>query len=110
MTTEQATLEPVTVEPATATARALVTALVAHGVHDFVLAPGSRSAPFAYALQEAERAGWLRLHVRVDERAAGFVALGLSRAGSAAARRAERVPTGETRPRRARRRRVRRYS
>src|SRR5690606_7821814 len=29
----------------------------------------------------AEQAGWLRLHVRVDERAAGFVALGLSRAG-----------------------------
>ncbi|MFH5822007.1 2-succinyl-5-enolpyruvyl-6-hydroxy-3-cyclohexene-1-carboxylic-acid synthase [Georgenia sp. AZ-5] len=67
-------------EPSTATARELVTALVAHGVHDVVLAPGSRSAPLAYALQSAEAAGWLRLHVRIDERVAGFVALGLARA------------------------------
>ncbi|MCK6209803.1 2-succinyl-5-enolpyruvyl-6-hydroxy-3-cyclohexene-1-carboxylic-acid synthase [Georgenia sp. EYE_87] len=70
-------------EPAAATARALVTALVAHGVRHVVLAPGSRSAPLAYALQEAERAGWLHLHVRVDERVAGFLALGLSRAAAA---------------------------
>ncbi|WP_127132142.1 2-succinyl-5-enolpyruvyl-6-hydroxy-3-cyclohexene-1-carboxylic-acid synthase [Georgenia sp. SYP-B2076] len=68
------------VEPSTATAHQLVTALVAHGVRDVVLAPGSRSAPLAYALQAAEDAGWLRLHVRVDERVAGFVALGLARA------------------------------
>ncbi|GAA1632346.1 2-succinyl-5-enolpyruvyl-6-hydroxy-3-cyclohexene- 1-carboxylic-acid synthase [Georgenia ruanii] len=71
------------VEPATATARQLVTALVAHGVRHVILAPGSRSAPLAYALLAAEEAGWLRLHVRVDERVAGFVALGLARAGAA---------------------------
>ncbi|MFC7406998.1 2-succinyl-5-enolpyruvyl-6-hydroxy-3-cyclohexene-1-carboxylic-acid synthase [Georgenia alba] len=65
---------------ATSTARALVTALTAHGVRDVVLAPGSRSAPLAYALHDAERSGWLRLHVRLDERGAGFVALGLARA------------------------------
>lgn len=64
------------------TARTLVTALVAHGVRDVVLAPGSRSAPLAYALLSAERAGWIRLHVRVDERVAGFVALGLARAAA----------------------------
>ncbi|MGC5616590.1 2-succinyl-5-enolpyruvyl-6-hydroxy-3-cyclohexene-1-carboxylic-acid synthase [Georgenia sp. Z1491] len=62
-------------------ARDVVRALVAGGVRDVVLAPGSRSAPLAHALHSAERAGWLRLTVRVDERVAAFVALGLSRAG-----------------------------
>ncbi|WP_448073461.1 2-succinyl-5-enolpyruvyl-6-hydroxy-3-cyclohexene-1-carboxylic-acid synthase [Georgenia yuyongxinii] len=71
-----------TIEAATATARQLVTALVARGVRDVVLAPGSRSAPLAYAVRAAETAGWLRLHVRIDERVAGFVGLGLSRAGA----------------------------
>ena len=37
--------------------------------------------PLAYAVLAAERAGRLRLHVRVDERSAGFLALGLA-AGS----------------------------
>jgi 2-succinyl-5-enolpyruvyl-6-hydroxy-3-cyclohexene-1-carboxylate synthase len=44
-----------------------------------VLCPGSRSAPLAYALREAERAGRIALHVRVDERSAGFLALGLAK-------------------------------
>lgn len=48
------------------------------GVRDVVLAPGSRSAPFALALDAADRAGDLRVHVRVDERSAGFLALGLT--------------------------------
>ncbi|GAA2019778.1 2-succinyl-5-enolpyruvyl-6-hydroxy-3-cyclohexene- 1-carboxylic-acid synthase [Terrabacter terrae] len=48
------------------------------GVRDVVLCPGSRSAPFALALDSADRSGDLRLHVRVDERSAGFLALGLS--------------------------------
>ena len=52
--------------------------LVRLGVREAVLAPGSRNAPLSYALYEAERAGGLRLHVRVDERAAGFLALGLA--------------------------------
>ncbi|GAA4418244.1 2-succinyl-5-enolpyruvyl-6-hydroxy-3-cyclohexene- 1-carboxylic-acid synthase [Georgenia halophila] len=64
---------------ATATARTLVIALVAHGVRHVVLAPGSRSAPLAYALHDAERAGWLTLHVRLDERGVGFLALGIAR-------------------------------
>lgn len=76
------TSDPTAVEPSTVTARAVVSALVAHGVRDVVLAPGSRSAPLAYALLAAEGAGWLRLHVRVDERVAGFVALGLARAAA----------------------------
>ncbi|WP_159622865.1 2-succinyl-5-enolpyruvyl-6-hydroxy-3-cyclohexene-1-carboxylic-acid synthase [Ruania rhizosphaerae] len=65
--------------PSAARARVLVSALVASGVRDVVLAPGSRSAPLAYALHAAERAGWLQLHVRIDERSAAFVALGIAR-------------------------------
>jgi 2-succinyl-5-enolpyruvyl-6-hydroxy-3-cyclohexene-1-carboxylate synthase len=56
----------------------LLTALVAGGVRDVVLAPGSRSAGLALALYAADAVGDLRLHVRVDERSAGFLALGLA--------------------------------
>lgn len=66
--------------PAALLARELVTGLVRGGVRHVVLSPGSRSAPLAYALLAAHDAGWLRLHVRVDERVAGFLALGLARA------------------------------
>lgn len=59
-------------------ARSAVAVLVREGVQDVVVAPGSRSAPLAYALAEAQARGELRLHVRIDERAAGFTALGLS--------------------------------
>jgi 2-succinyl-5-enolpyruvyl-6-hydroxy-3-cyclohexene-1-carboxylate synthase len=68
------------VNPATALARVLVDELVRGGVTDAVLAPGSRSAPVALALAAAERDGRLALHVRVDERTAGFLALGLAKA------------------------------
>jgi 2-succinyl-5-enolpyruvyl-6-hydroxy-3-cyclohexene-1-carboxylate synthase len=44
-----------------------------------VLAPGSRSAPLALALAEHAARGELTLHVRIDERSAGFLALGLAR-------------------------------
>ncbi|MDQ2756129.1 MAG: 2-succinyl-5-enolpyruvyl-6-hydroxy-3-cyclohexene-1-carboxylic-acid synthase [Actinomycetota bacterium] len=56
----------------------LLQALTAVGVTDVVLSPGSRSAPLALALYAADRAGDVRLHVRLDERTAGFLALGLS--------------------------------
>jgi 2-succinyl-5-enolpyruvyl-6-hydroxy-3-cyclohexene-1-carboxylate synthase len=59
----------------------LVAALVSGGVREVVLAPGSRSAGLAVALYAADAAGDVRLHVRVDERTAGFLALGLA-AGS----------------------------
>ncbi|WP_353952734.1 2-succinyl-5-enolpyruvyl-6-hydroxy-3-cyclohexene-1-carboxylic-acid synthase [Knoellia sp. S7-12] len=65
--------------PSTALARVLVDELIRGGVREVVLAPGSRSAPLAYAVQQAEREGRLRLHVRVDERTAGFLALGLAK-------------------------------
>ncbi len=66
--------------PSTALAEVLVDELVRGGVREAVLCPGSRSAPLAYALEAADRAGRLRLHVRVDERSAAFLALGLARA------------------------------
>ncbi|NQU37897.1 MAG: 2-succinyl-5-enolpyruvyl-6-hydroxy-3-cyclohexene-1-carboxylic-acid synthase, partial [Actinobacteria bacterium] len=63
----------------TALGRTVVMRLLAAGVTDVVLAPGSRSAPLALALAEAERRDLLRLHVRIDERSAAFLALGLSK-------------------------------
>ncbi len=65
--------------PATTLARVLVDELVRCGVREAVLCPGSRSAPLAYALERADRQGRLRLHVRVDERSAAFLALGLAK-------------------------------
>ena len=62
-------------------AAALVAQLCVQGVRDAVLAPGSRSAPLALALARAEADGLLRLHVRIDERSAGYLALGLAKAG-----------------------------
>jgi 2-succinyl-5-enolpyruvyl-6-hydroxy-3-cyclohexene-1-carboxylate synthase len=48
-----------------------------------VLCPGSRNAPLAFALQDADRAGRVRLHVRIDERTAGYLAIGLAIAAGA---------------------------
>ncbi|HEU4811285.1 MAG TPA: 2-succinyl-5-enolpyruvyl-6-hydroxy-3-cyclohexene-1-carboxylic-acid synthase [Nocardioides sp.] len=71
--------------PATDLARAVVTALIEAGVTEVVIAPGSRNAPLSFAAYDAAAAGLLRLHTRIDERSAGFLALGLTRVGSRAA-------------------------
>lgn len=68
----------------TATARALVSALLAAGVRDVVVSPGSRSAPLTYAVAEAAAAGLLDVRVRIDEREAGFLALGIAKGRRAA--------------------------
>jgi len=47
-------------------------------VTDLVLSPGSRSQALALAAAALARAGHLHLHVRIDERVAGFTALGLA--------------------------------
>ncbi len=65
--------------PSTALATVLVDELIRGGVREAVLAPGSRSAPLAFALHAADAEGRLRLHVRIDERSAGFLALGLAK-------------------------------
>lgn len=66
-------------------ARIAVAALLLEGVRYVVVAPGSRSAPMAYALAEADAAGRVELLVRIDERDAGFTALGLALAAGAPA-------------------------
>jgi 2-succinyl-5-enolpyruvyl-6-hydroxy-3-cyclohexene-1-carboxylate synthase len=71
------------VNPSTAQARVVVDELIRGGVRDVVLCPGSRNAPLAFALQDADRAGRIRLHVRIDERTAGYLAIGLAIAAGA---------------------------
>jgi 2-succinyl-5-enolpyruvyl-6-hydroxy-3-cyclohexene-1-carboxylate synthase len=66
------------VNPSTAQARVVVDELIRGGVCDVVLCPGSRNAPLAFALDDADRAGRIRLHVRIDERTAGYLAIGLA--------------------------------
>lgn len=66
-------------------ARGILSSLAAQGVREIVLAPGSRNAPLAFAAYDAAEAGLFRLHTRVDERSAGFLALGLTKVGSRAA-------------------------
>lgn len=65
----------------TALAATVVDELVRCGVRHVVLCPGSRSAALAFAVDEAARTSRLTLHVRTDERTAGFLALGLARTG-----------------------------
>ena len=60
------------------------------GLTDAVVAPGSRSTPLTVALARDDR---VRVHVQVDERAAGFMALGL---GVATGRPAPVVTTSGT--------------
>jgi 2-succinyl-5-enolpyruvyl-6-hydroxy-3-cyclohexene-1-carboxylate synthase len=69
------------VNASTAFATTLVDELVRCGLREAVIAPGSRSAPLAMALHAAAERGSLRLHVRIDERSAAFLALGLAKAG-----------------------------
>ncbi len=65
--------------PSTAFGTVLADELARCGLREVVVAPGSRSTPLAVAFWELERAGRVRLHVRIDERSAAFTALGLAK-------------------------------
>lgn len=56
---------------------AVLAEFVKLGVRHVVVSPGSRSQALALAAAEFERAGLLTLSVRIDERSAGFLALGI---------------------------------
>ena len=64
----------------TSLARAIVRQLIAIGVKDVVLSPGSRNAPLSTAFYQASQARVLELHVAIDERSAAFFALGIAKA------------------------------
>lgn len=64
--------------PSTAQARVIVDELVRNTVSHVVVCPGSRNAPLSMALFDAAEADRLTLHVRVDERSAAFLALGIA--------------------------------
>lgn len=71
-------MSPAPDAPASVYATALLAGLVRRGVTDVVVCPGSRSQALALAAARFELAGLLQLHVRIDERSAGFLALGLA--------------------------------
>ena len=62
--------------PSTAQARVIVDELARGGVVSAVVAPGSRSAPLALALHAHPD---VTVHVEIDERSAGFLALGIAK-------------------------------
>jgi 2-succinyl-5-enolpyruvyl-6-hydroxy-3-cyclohexene-1-carboxylate synthase len=55
----------------------LIDELVRHGMRHAVIAPGSRSTPIALALLENPD---VTVHVRIDERSASYLALGIAKA------------------------------
>lgn len=66
--------------PSVDTASAILSSLDALGVTHVLYCPGSRSAPFAYALEAGSFGGEVR--AVLDERGAGFAAVGLARTGA----------------------------
>ena len=65
---------------ATSLAREIVQSCLDIGVEHVVIAPGSRNAPLSWAFAQAEKAGLIKIQVRIDERDAGFLALGIAKA------------------------------
>jgi 2-succinyl-5-enolpyruvyl-6-hydroxy-3-cyclohexene-1-carboxylate synthase len=61
-------------------AHVIIDQLISLGVVDIVACPGSRSAPLVLAAARADQRGQLRLLMRLDERGAAFLALGIAKA------------------------------
>lgn len=57
--------------------RRLTSALINAGVHTVVISPGSRSTPLAYAFATTKE---LTVYTQIDERSAGYFALGVAKA------------------------------
>jgi 2-succinyl-5-enolpyruvyl-6-hydroxy-3-cyclohexene-1-carboxylate synthase len=68
------------VNPSTAFGVTFTDELIRCGLTDVVVSPGSRSTPLAMAFADLASAGRVRLHVRIDERAGSYTALGLAKA------------------------------
>lgn len=60
---------------ATRLATWLINELITRGVSQAVICPGSRNAPLTFALARSP----IRVHSRIDERTAGFLALGIAK-------------------------------
>ncbi len=67
-----------TVAGPTRFAAELLGALIGNGITDVVICPGARSQALALTAAALADSGELRVHVRIDERSAAFLALGLA--------------------------------
>jgi len=63
------------VNDATRLATWLINELISRGVSQAVICPGSRNAPLTFALSRS----LIKVHSRIDERTAGFLALGIAK-------------------------------
>ena len=68
------------VNNSTALATAITDALLSVGVKHVVVCPGSRSAPLSWQFANLASVNEITLHTRIDEREAGFLALGIAKA------------------------------
>lgn len=60
-------------------AEGLINGFLQAGITNFVVSPGSRNGPIALALAEAANQKLINLAIRLDERSAAFVALGMAK-------------------------------
>lgn len=67
------------IKNATRSAREIVQICLNSGAEHVVIAPGSRNAPLSWAFAQAEKVGLIKIQVRIDERDAGFLALGIAK-------------------------------
>ena len=69
-----------TLTPSPVLGEVVIDQLIRLGVKEAVISPGSRNAPLTMALWRAAAKSEIRLHTRIDERSAAFLALGIAKA------------------------------